>query len=287
MPASIRSPQELKTQIRHFWDTKPCGLKNSTAQPGTHAFYDEIEAHRYREEFHIPHIAEFEQHSGERILEIGGGIGTDGRQFAKNTGYYFDVDLSFNSLSLARRGFQLYALSGTFVNGDAEHLPFASNTFDLVYSHGVLHHTAETGQAIDEIRRVLRPGGKAIIMLYARESLSYIASHVLGRLRLEIVRARMGNPAFNKFVGLPAEHHGWLPEWIVINNSTDGVGNPLSKLYTAHEIHQLFRRFYEVLLVKYYFPRRKIPVIGPLLPRSVLLWLGNIMGSFWYIKGIK
>jgi ubiquinone/menaquinone biosynthesis C-methylase UbiE len=280
-------PAELKGRVRRFWDNQPCGVRHSEAQPGTIEFYQAIEAHRYTEEFHIPAVAEFAEHPRERVLEIGGGLGTDGRQFARHGARYVDVDLSRNSLSLAREGFRLERLAGGFTQADAEDLPFATGTFDLVYSHGVLHHTPDTERAIAEVFRLLKPGGKAIVMLYARESLGYLAAHVLGRARLQRLRRKMGAAAFNEFVGLPPEHRGWLPTQIAVNNSTDGLGNPLSKFYTARELRTLFARFASVSLEKHYFPRHKVPFIGPRLPRRVAAWLGRTAGSFWYVKAIK
>jgi SAM-dependent methyltransferase len=277
----------LKARVRRFWDGRPCGVKNTDAAPGTAEFYRAVEAHRYDEEFHIPEVAEFAAHAGERMLEIGGGLGTDGRQFAKHGTRYVDCDLSRSSLNLARRGFQVAGLDGRFLHGDAEHLPFASGSFDLVYSHGVLHHTPDTERSLEEVFRLLRPGGKAIIMLYARESAGYVAGHVIGRARLELLRRKMGREAFNAFVGLPAGHRGWLPGDVVGNNSTDGVGNPLSKFYTAGELRALFSRYASVTLAKRYFPRHKVPLVGPYLPRAVNAFLGRTMGSFWYVKAVK
>lgn len=284
---AVETAVELKGRVRRFWDNQPCGVRHGEAPPGTKGFYEAVEAHRYEAEFHIPAVAEFTQHRNERVLEIGGGLGTDGRQFARNGARYVDADLSGNSLSLARQGFLLERLTGGFTQTDAESLPFASETFDLVYSHGVLHHTPDTERAIGEVFRVLKRGGKAIIMLYARESLGYVAAHFLGRARLEHLRLKMGRVAFNQFVGLPADHRGWLPTQIAVNNSTDGLGNPLSKFYTASELRTLFGRFGSVALEKHYFPRHKFPIIGPRLPRGVAAWLGRTAGSFWYIKAVK
>src|SRR5262249_37648975 len=156
----------------------PCGSDGARADPGSPGFFAEVEARRYREEFHIPHTAELDGHAGKRILELGGGLGTDGRQLARGPRLYVDLDLSLDSLELARRGFRLEALDGSFVHGDAESLPFEDAAFDLVYAHGVLHHTPDIEAAIAELHRVLRPGGKAIVMLYARWSLAAAAAQV-------------------------------------------------------------------------------------------------------------
>lgn len=281
------SENALKARVRAFWDNEPCGTRTADAQPGTLEFFRAVEAHRYAQEFHIPLVAGFEDVAGKRVLEIGGGLGTDGRQFARNGAIYVDLDLSRNSLAMARRGFAHEQLPGSFAHGDAENQPFGNETFDVVYSHGVLHHTPDTVRAVGEVWRVLKRGGRATIMLYARGSLGYAAAHVLGRARLLATRRRMGPAAFNEFIGLPREHRGWLPTQVVVNNSTDGLGNPLSKFYTATELRELFGRFSSVRLQKHYVPRHKIPLVGPRLPRPIALWLGRRMGSYFYIEAVK
>jgi SAM-dependent methyltransferase len=278
---------DVKARVQQFWDHKPCGVKNATVVPGSVEFFRIVERHRYEEEFHIPEIAEFADHGGHRVLEIGGGAGTDGRQFARRGARYVDADLSRASLELARQGFRHERLAGAFLHADGEHLPFGTDAFDLVYSHGVLHHTPDTAGAIGQVWRVLKPGGKAIIMLYARDSFGYVAFHVVGRLRLEWTRFRLGRQKFNALMGLPEGFRGWLPTPVIVNNSTDGIGNPLSQVFTPAELRELFRQFREVTLAKRYFPRRKIPLVGPHLPPGLVQWLGRTMGSYWYVKAVK
>jgi SAM-dependent methyltransferase len=285
--ARSREPEELKAAVRRYWDGKASGKAGSRASNGRE-FYEAIDAARYALEFHIPAVAEFDRATGKAVLEVGGGTGTDGRQLAKRAARYVDADLSFNSLSIAKDGFAALDCRGAFVQSDAERLPFCDESFDLVFSHGVLHHTPDTEEAIREVHRVLRPGGRAIVMLYARHSLSYwVGAQTLGRLRLLRARRRMGREAFNRFVGLPVDRRGWLPDWVVVNNSTDGLGNPLSKVYTARQLRQMFSMFRDVTLEKHFLPRHKIPVIGPRLPRAVAYWLGRWMGMYWYVKAAK
>lgn len=284
----IQQTADLKREIKRFWDDIPCGVKTSELQPGTRAFYEAVEAHRYTEEFHIPEVVQFPSFAGKRVLEIGGGVGTDGRQFARHGARYVDADLSTGSLALAKRAFEVFGLTGRFINADAENLPFRDEAFDAVYSHGVLHHTPDTTRTIAEVRRVLKPGGRAIVMLYARESAAFVIGvPILGRMRLHLARRRMGRVAFNRMVGLPTGHSGWIPFDVVVNNSTDGLGNPHSKFLSADEIRTMFRGFRRVDLDKRYFHRRKIPVIGSYLPRSVLSFLGRTVGGYWYVIAAK
>src|SRR5262249_29884415 len=136
-------------------------------------FFELVEEHRYTKEWHIPAAADFAAARGLRVLEIGCGLGTDGAQFAKAGAPYTGVDLTEAAIALAQKRFQFCELPGTFRTADAENLDFADDSFDLVYSHGVLHHTPDTARAVQEVRRVLRPGGRAVVMLYHRNSYNY------------------------------------------------------------------------------------------------------------------
>ena len=154
------SNAELKERVRAFWQAHPCGTKFADAEPGTRRFYELVEEHRYEKEWHIPLAADFSSARGLKVLEIGCGLGTDGVQFARAGADYTGVDLTEAAVELTRKNFELFNLPGTFRTADAENLDLNDNSFDLVYSHGVLHHTPDTARAVREIHRVLRPGGR-------------------------------------------------------------------------------------------------------------------------------
>src|ERR1044071_2594390 len=163
----------LKQRVRAFWQANPCGTKFADAPPGSRRFYELVEEHRYKKEWHIAAAAGFAHARNLNVLEVGCGLGTDGAQFAKAGANYTGIDLTDAAVELAKRRFELFDLPGTFRVADAEHLDFADNSFDLVYSHGVLHHTPDTAAAVREVHRVLKPGGRAIVMLYHRDSYNY------------------------------------------------------------------------------------------------------------------
>src|SRR5216117_3561541 len=135
----IDANTDLKERVRAFWQAHPCGTKFSDAAMGTPEFFERVEAHRYTKEWHIPASADFASARGLRVLEIGCGLGTDGAQFAKAGAIYTGVDLTDAAVGLARQRFELFDQPGEFRTADAENLDFAENSFDLVYSHGVLH----------------------------------------------------------------------------------------------------------------------------------------------------
>ena len=164
-----------KQRAREQWSANPCGAHVARdLEFGTRDYFDAIEAYRYRE--YAPWMKEalgFDRYSGKRVLEIGCGTGTDLLQFARGGAQVTGLDLTPRSIEIARSRFAVYGCAGEFAIGDAENLAFPDESFDLVYSFGVLHHAPDTERAINEAHRVLRRGGRAIVMLYHRASLYY------------------------------------------------------------------------------------------------------------------
>ena len=290
----------LKERVRAFWQANPCGVKFAGVEPGTRHFYELVEAHRYTKEWHIPIAADFASARGLKVLEIGCGLGTDGSQFAAAGADYTGVDLTEAAVELARRRFELFNLPGEFETADAENLAFPSESFDLVYSHGVLHHTPETGKAIQEIHRVLRPGGRAVVMLYHRGSYNYrVNISLLRRAGAQLLRWKMGIKLVHKITGEPleslreharllkTEKESYLKPDEFLSQNTDGAGNPLARVYSRSEARELFRDFADVTLKTYFLNKRWLPLIGNMLPRSLESRLASRWGWHLWIYARK
>ena len=285
--------EQLKERVRTFWQAHPCGTKFSDAEIGTRAFFERIEAHRYEKEWHIPAAANFANTRGLKVLEIGCGLGTDGAQFAKAGADYTGVDLTNAAIELARKRFELFGLTGKFQVADAENLEFPDESFDVVYSHGVLHHTPDIDAAVQEIHRVLKPGGRAIVMLYHRGSYNYrIGIRVLRRAGAGLLKTDTGIKLINVLTGEPTEAlqeraammratNGETSADQLLNESTDGAGNPLARVYSRREARQLFKDFSKVELHAYFLNKRFIPIVGNLLPRSIESALASRWG--WHL----
>ncbi|MEK6333516.1 MAG: class I SAM-dependent methyltransferase [Acidobacteriota bacterium] len=291
---------ELKERVRAFWQAHPCGIKFSEAEMGTREFFERVEAHRYTKEWHIPEAANFAAARGLRVLEIGCGLGTDGAQFAAAGADYTGIDLTEASIELARQKFEVAGLRGEFRVADAEALDFPDNSFDLVYSHGVLHHTPDTASAVHEIHRVLKPGGRAMVMLYHRGSYNYrIGIRVLRRAGARLLKSESGIKIVNSLTGEPIESlrdhaqllksgtNGYLAKEEFLSQSTDGAGNPLARVYSRREARELFSNFRKVDLRAYFLNKRFIPVIGNLLPRSIESALASRWGWHLWIYAEK
>ena len=297
-PKAIDPNQELKERVRAFWQAHPCGTKFSDAEMGTREFFDRVEAHRYGKEWHIPIAADFGSARGLKVLEIGCGLGTDGAQFAKAGADYTGIDLTVASIELAQKRFELAGLRGEFRVSDAENLDFADETFDVVYSHGVLHHTPDTEAAVRSIHRVLKPSGRAMVMLYHRGSYNYrIGIRVLRRAGAGLLKSETGIKIVHGLTGEPidslrehaqlAKEDGGVSAAEFLSQSTDGAGNPLARVYSRREARDLFRDFREVELRAYFLNKRFIPLIGNLLPRSIESALAARWGWHLWIYATK
>ena len=291
--------QELKERVREFWQSHPCGTKFSDSGTGSLEFFERVEQHRYEKEWHIPGAANFAATRGLKVLEIGCGLGTDGAQFAKAGAAYTGIDLTDAAIDLARRRFAVSGLEGEFRVTDAEKLDCPDDSFDLVYSHGVLHHTPEIESAVSEIHRVLKPGGRAMVMLYHRGSYNYrIGIRVLRRAGAGLLKSESGMKIVHQLTGEPIdslrEHaaslrnaNGNVSAAELLNQSTDGAGNPLARVYSRREARELFKDFREVELRAYFLNKRFIPILGNLLPRSVESALASRWGWHLWIYATK
>src|ERR1044072_1746893 len=133
---------EEKDSPREQWAQDPCGAEyDREHELGTREFFDAIERHRYSE--YAPwmqRVMGFDRFRGARLLEIGCGMGTDLLQFARGGARCTVIELTACSVEITRHRFALHDARGVFMIADGDPLPFASESFDVVYSNGVLHH---------------------------------------------------------------------------------------------------------------------------------------------------
>lgn len=163
---------ELKHKVHDYWSKQACGTFASQRAKFTREYFDEIEAYRYRLEPEIFSFAQFTRFHGCRVLEVGIGAGTDFLQWVRAGAKVSGIDLTQEGVDHVRERLGIYGLAAEDVKvADCETVPYPENTFDLVYSWGVIHHTPNTEKALSEIVRVCRPGSRCKIMVYHRHSL--------------------------------------------------------------------------------------------------------------------
>lgn len=259
-PTSAARSDARRSPGRAFWTGYQPGMRATFAPVGSPAFFADVEAHRYRLEPDIPEMVRFEDWRGRDVLEAGCGIGTDAMRFARGGAAYTGVDLSPTALDLARRRARQEGVAARFVEASVAELPFPDASFDLVYSNGVIHHTPETAQAIREFHRVLRPGGRAVVMVYHRASLNfYVSIMIVRRVLAGALLVPGADRALARLTGerpdVLAGHRELLRRHrltyladasLFLSHNTDGPGNPLSKVYTAAGMGRAFSMFNEV-----------------------------------------
>ncbi len=160
-----------KQRVRDFWNQAPCGEVYAQGD----LLPDRLEAQaraRYRLEPYLPEFARFAEGCGRDVLELGVGMGADHLEWARSrprslTG----IDLTPKAVAYTKERLRFVGLASRLLVADVERLPLPGQAFDLVYSWGVIHHSPDTPAAALEIRRVLRPGGQARVMIYHRHSL--------------------------------------------------------------------------------------------------------------------
>lgn len=117
------------------------------------------------------------------VLEIGVGLGSHAALLSRHAGSFVGIDLTEYAVQNTRRRFELGGLPGEIVQMDGERLAFRDESFDFIWSWGVIHHSSDTVEVLREMRRVLKPGGCATVMVYHRSAWTYyVLSGVLGGL---------------------------------------------------------------------------------------------------------
>jgi len=159
------SQPEPKQSVHDFWNEASCGESLYLKGEDRESFSEQLKK-RYELEPYILDFANFESAKGQRVLEIGVGLGADHQKFAEAGAQLYGIDLTERAIEHTRNRLASFGLESNLALGDAEKLTFSDNYFDIVYSWGVLHHSPNTPVAIKECWRVLKAGGVAKVMIY-------------------------------------------------------------------------------------------------------------------------
>ncbi len=180
-PTTGDKPADLKSRVRAHWEDDTCGTRYGENGDRL-SWFREIARTRYELEPYIPAFARFPEAADKRVLEIGVGAGSDFREWCRYAEHATGVDLTEAGIGLTRERLLLEGVSAarfTLQTADAEMLPFADASFDIVYSWGVLHHTPDTTRAYREVLRVLKPGGQMRTMVYHTPSSTGLMLYVV------------------------------------------------------------------------------------------------------------
>jgi len=159
-------------EVKKFWNDRPCNIRHSSKEIGTLDYFNEVTKKKFFVENHILHFTKFPRWEDKKVLEIGCGLGTVGINFPFNGADYTGVELSEESLEIAKQRFSLYNQQGRFYLGNAEELSsfVPVETYDLIYSFGVIHHSPHPEKIVSEIKKYMNEDSVLKIMLYAKDS---------------------------------------------------------------------------------------------------------------------
>lgn len=249
---------KLNDKVRTFWEQEACGSGTSIVgnlDPLSRDWYERIEQYRYDVEPFIFSVAQFPRYAGKKLLEVGVGAGTDHLQWARSGLNCYGVDLTDTALEATRIRLQMYGYKSNLQRLDAETLPFPDQYFDIVYSWGVIHHSEKPEVIIREIRRVLKPGGIFIGMMYVKWSLFAVKIWI----KHALLKGKI-----------------WLSLSDVIWDKVESLG---TKAYTKRELRTMFGAFKNVELI-------------PILSKADLdhwpCWLSKFFPATWgFFSGVR
>jgi SAM-dependent methyltransferase len=253
---STANATELANRLFAWEALAPSAMRPATekgAEPYTLQWFLSIEDQRHsRQGKWIPRLLEFAKHSGETLLGLGNGLGTDWLQYARHGAAVVVCSPSAEQLSLIRRNFELRGLPGRFLHANAASLPLESASIDVVCVSGLLHEVAEPQPVVEEIFRVLRPGGKVLAVAPARFHVDF-------------------------WFHLCYPWQRWL-------TPRDRQPDKTLLQFTGWSLRRLFHRFVEHRIHKRQLRRSEIPHIWRWLPRSLM---ERLMGRVLVLKAFK
>lgn len=253
------------------WTHRPCGALDGFDEY-TLEYFQAVERNRYEE--YAPwmrHFVSFDAFAGQKVLEVGVGQGTDLVQFAKGGAEVFGIDITERHLDLAERNFALRGMHAELQRATAAAIPFADDSFDLVYSFGVLHHTDDTVRCISECRRVLKPGGVMLLGLYH----TFSVFHAYTILVNGVLRGRLHRLGYR---GLMSR----------IESGADGVTiAPLVKTYSRGQLRHILEDFREVRFDVRHLSASDFGKFKYVLPASLVELAGRHVGWYLFARATK
>lgn len=191
LPASKDVARHWQKSNYDWWEKNPMRYDwkdDIQYEPFSREFFDEIDkrffsaAREYlnsRAAIPFDEFIHFNSLKNKDVLEIGVGNGSHAQLLAGHSKSFTGVDITDYAVQSTKTRMKVFGMNGDIRKMDAEKLEFDDDSFDFIWSWGVIHHSANTANILKEIHRVLRPGGEAVVMVYYRGWWNYYAMGVL------------------------------------------------------------------------------------------------------------
>ena len=222
----------------------------------------------------IPKVIDFKSYRDKKVLVIGCGTGIDVARFASNGAKVIGVTCSEEIASRARLNLEILKLDGEVISGVFESLPFDDNSFDMVFSIGILEQSHNPVKIADEIYRVLKPMGEAITVGHSRHSIRYWKDVVLN------IGLRKNYIAYTSPISLLRYSYPIIArETEMIPHSDVHI-----KLYDRKQLERIFGDFKSLSLKKQFSGVNRKPHIFKLVPNYLL---NRFLGWIYVMKAQK
>jgi SAM-dependent methyltransferase len=229
LPRTASQNREWQQANRLWWESHPMRYDFSEkigASEFTKEFYERVDERFLSDvktfmpwnEIPFDPLIDFASLSKKDVLEIGVGNGSHAQLISAFAGSFTGIDLTNYAVQSTRKRLQLLRPDdhkARIIRMDAERMDFPDNSFDFVWSWGVIHHSANTRKILEEIHRVLRPGGSATTMVYFRNAWNYYIMGGLfaGVFKGSLFSTRSLHNTRQKFVDGAIARYYTIPEW--------------------------------------------------------------------------
>lgn len=272
LPSDPQQAAEWQNANRTWWESHP--MRYDWKLPHDEkefsaAFFDEVDRRFFREvrkmmpwrETPFEQLMRFPQLAEQDVLEIGVGMGSHAELLARHARSFTGIDLTDYAVRAVRARLQLRGLPGQIFRMDAEKLDIPDQSFDRIWSWGVIHHSSDTSAIAREMHRVLRPGGTATIMVYHRGIWNYYLMHGIlrGLLDGSLIRTR-------------SLHR-------TVQGHTDGA---IARHYTRDELRSLFDGLFSIERFSSYGGKPElVPLPGGRVKNAVMACIPNPVSRFF------
>lgn len=225
LPESEQQSRQWQEENRQWWENHPMRYdwkKSVSFEEFSEPFFQEVDRRFFLDlgEFMpwdktpFDPLIDYEGMSGKDVLEIGTGIGSVAQLLAKHSKSYTGIDITNYAVKGTSERMKCFGISNAkIIRMDAEKMQFDDNAFDYIWSWGVIHHSSNTDKILGEMKRVLRPGGIAVTMVYHRNLFYYLDSLLRGVVTGDLFKKRSFHKIVQKYVDGAIARFYTIPEW--------------------------------------------------------------------------